>query len=1269
MALNPMMASQMYSAQGGNDMTMVFIVIILFCCSIFCLFIYYYVEEQKEKEKEKGSSECANHTNASTCGEDISCSWDTSTFSCVTATAAVTCSLEQYVSNKTCQPCETFPDGSFRVKSSSTAPANGPDTTCSVKQPCPEDYHVVSGSCVSCPEGKVNSAGSGPPSSDTECKRPFCSNTQKIICVGEGETGTCGERCCCEACPDGLESSIVPIQSPDDATESDTFCVQVGQGATRETVSSSTPLKDLCALGYHVDQNHNCVRCLPSATKTTYTQHDPNGPPTPCEKAPCTGGQRSDPDVPGGGLCRPCIGQETNEGNFRPNDPIYSTCLQCKHDSYIQNGECVRCPTGKTNSLSGGVPFLKTNPNMVGIATCKSPLCENNEKIVCTQTTRAGQVSPPDSSTSHVSDTAGPGNEDLSQPVPGTSPTDVTTDAAAAEATGAETGSEWTCSCSPCGGNLEAAQVHTVHLEDIVPPPGSTSPYEATTCVAECSGAVYMGSVTEASHTISRCGSSPASCSEEDLTTMIDELNTLNETTCPNGPEKNTITALIEDIDTLLLQKPCPQDHRQDTSGGASGTDFCIDCCPGVTECDQIGSYPAGNITNFSNDHQHTEPRSAATTNTVCKKRLCGAGENLEKVGNTINYRCTPCPSTHPMGAPLYSPAGGCSSDGTIDGVESRTCTPGNGQHYVSPSDALPGDVTECRNPNAATCGDLASGQGITCPDNYYPVTSAEDLLKRCQGSTCDSMNVDRDVCCKPNDTCKGGIITQGIVGEISLTDGTFRLQEDVSSEDDDEYNGKNIIIGEWTGSITDYAGNTKRVTVNWDVPQNTRTTAWKQALEGMNYVIVEPPVCGEGYIYDPSKKDVSCEGETCDYGDIDRDKCCIPSIITSLGQKEINKYGHINNPNDCKIEFYEDDGCRGDIMNTITGSGKTHWEPQAHTVDGYGSGSGKDGGDSYRISGPCGKVILYDDDKEAWTGGGSGGGPGGLTSDSIKNGRTLTAATKQSKCMASDKREHASSIWITEGPRSNKHQDNACLDLPGDFESDVCGVRIDALPTYQSSFIISHNGNCAGEDGLKHITDDTTCIDAVKALQGHTILDSSVKTGTNTISSLTKTGDQYSVEVEEKASGNHPFGCYYDKSSAGEKKIFMNTTENSSTNGTTRLNNEFAICKYEIESSRAMDGWSTTGSNEICGATDSAGPGTGPWNTGLHDGTFTSISECEQACEDDTNCDSFSVHPNGLHGEGVQNAAINYVICNGHPVGAESKSTGSNPWRCYKKN
>ena len=161
--------------------------------------------------------------------------------------------------------------------------------------------------------------------------------------------------------------------------------------------------------------------------------------------------------------------------------------------------------------------------------------------------------------------------------------------------------------------------------------------------------------------------------------------------------------------------------------------------------------------------------------------------------------------------------------------------------------------------------------------------------------------------------------------------------------------------------------------------------------------------------------------------------------------------------------------------MNTITGSGKTHWEPQAHTVDGYGSGSGKDGGDSYRISGPCGKVILYDDDKEAWTGGGSGGGPGGLTSDSIKNGRTLTAATKQSKCMASDKREHASSIWITEGPRSNKHQDNACLDLPGDFESDVCGVRIDALPTYQSPFIISHNGNCAGEDGLKHITGSTT--------------------------------------------------------------------------------------------------------------------------------------------------------------------------------------------------
>ena len=139
MALNPMMASQMYSSQGGDDMTMIFIVVILFCCSIFCLFIYYYVEQQKEKE---GASECATHTNASTCGEDTACSWDTSTFLCATATEAVTCSLEQYVSNKACQSCETFPDGSFRVKSSSTAPANGPDTTCTVKQPCPEDYHL-----------------------------------------------------------------------------------------------------------------------------------------------------------------------------------------------------------------------------------------------------------------------------------------------------------------------------------------------------------------------------------------------------------------------------------------------------------------------------------------------------------------------------------------------------------------------------------------------------------------------------------------------------------------------------------------------------------------------------------------------------------------------------------------------------------------------------------------------------------------------------------------------------------------------------------------------------------------------------------------------------------------------------------------------------------------------------------------------------------------------------------------------------------------------
>ena len=34
-------------------------------------------------------------------------------------------------------------------------------------------------------------------------------------------------------------------------------------------------------------------------------------------------------------------------------------------------------------------------------------------------------------------------------------------------------------------------------------------------------------------------------------------------------------------------------------------------------------------------------------------------------------------------------------------------------------------------------------------------------------------------------------IITEGIVGNVSLTDGTFRLQEDVASNNDDEYNTK----------------------------------------------------------------------------------------------------------------------------------------------------------------------------------------------------------------------------------------------------------------------------------------------------------------------------------------------------------------------------------------------------------------------------------------------------------------------------------------------
>ena len=168
-------------SQGGDDTTMIIIVMVIFFCSIFCVGIYYYIENEDDDDV---VDPCNDLTTQTLCSTLPTCTWDTTTFLCrTTPVSPVTCTLEQHVSSKVCVSCPKFGTNlGFRLKSATAAPASGADTSCTVKQPCPANWRVNSGSCEACPDGKFNSAGDDPTGTDTECQRATCTSTQYMVC-------------------------------------------------------------------------------------------------------------------------------------------------------------------------------------------------------------------------------------------------------------------------------------------------------------------------------------------------------------------------------------------------------------------------------------------------------------------------------------------------------------------------------------------------------------------------------------------------------------------------------------------------------------------------------------------------------------------------------------------------------------------------------------------------------------------------------------------------------------------------------------------------------------------------------------------------------------------------------------------------------------------------------------------------------------------------------------------------------------------------------
>ena len=883
MPLNPMMSQAMHPPiQGGDDSTMIFIIVIMFCCSIFCAFIYFYIQQENAEEEEDA---CIQHTESVSCSADTSCSWNTDTFLCskVGGGGGVTkCSVEEHVLSGECKPCPTFPNGSFSMKSpGEVVLKDADDTTCSVKQPCPENYHVSSGSCVACGSGLIRDAGDDPNLSDTECKRGKCRNNQRIECSDSCSEGTC----CCVDCPSGKESSKIHAKSPDDISVSDPQCVEIGQGVSAQLQSpsaSATPTlsrHSLCNINQRVNSEGLCEDCVEGET-TNNTRHDPTLGETYCDKPNCKENKYAIHTVPGG-ACGDCIGQETNDGGFSPTDITKGECLKCKNTSYLnENNECTLClddmvVNGRPDHWTepGGESYFKTDLTMVGLDNCKKPLCASNERISC------------------VKD-----QDDI-----------------------------WSCNCSTCEVGKFSILPHTIHPDDYPPniPIEVTDNYTSE-CVDFCGSARHTLIIDNWEKSVEQCeekglcteanceldektggelNNAADPCSEMkiiELTTLIDDYLDTTGTSelpqtkpeglekCSNSPLNNRVQGLKGRLKSIRLSSPCPVNYRFYSESSEDLEDKCVRC---DGQNGKIGSYPEGRVENFDPNHQHPRPRSVTTTSTICKKAQCKPGEEISCIypncnENTSNPEKPTCSSCPPATAPKLT-------SGLPYG--------NNGNHQISISDAEYKDVTVCRDPDAivATCGNT-NGLGETiadrdggCGNGYTPVTGA-GLETVCEGSECDLTrdpvrSGDHKKCCIQNETCAGRILYDNvsvvsILGAL-ITISHVSFADILARGDSPNLVGKKFKLTarrdradniSYTGTISTYtyhAGEHK-ITVQYDVEIDSETD---DLNEGDTIKIYEKlsSSCPTGKI-STGVWGQTCVGVNCDFNNqVDLQTCC----------------------------------------------------------------------------------------------------------------------------------------------------------------------------------------------------------------------------------------------------------------------------------------------------------------------------------------------------------------------------------------------------------